>query len=169
MNNHQDTKTPKLNEKIFCNNKMKKIEKKILNYIQNNFPIVHRPFKTIADEIGITEDEIIGYVKKFYNERLIRRFGAVFNSSKLDCKSTLVAIKVADKNADKVAAKINKYDEVTHNYHRQHEYNIWLTITAPTQKALGKILDDIKNYPEVEKYLVLDSAKQFKIGVVFNF
>jgi DNA-binding Lrp family transcriptional regulator len=76
------------------------------------------PFHRIAMEMGIEEEELIKRLKYIKDSGLIRRVGAVFDSSKMGYKSTLVGLKVPKKDIFEVVKAINHYDEITHNYYR---------------------------------------------------
>ena len=148
---------------------MDEVDKKILNEIQSRFPLNIRPFKIIGERIGINEEEVIKRVKGFQESGLIRRTGAIFDSHSLGWESTLVALKISESDVDNVAMRINEKIGVTHNYHRNHKFNLWFTISAPTKDELEREIIEIISYPEVKEYLILPANKRFKLGVVFNF
>ena len=107
---------------------MDTIDKKLLNLMQNEIPIDKRPFKILGEKLLITENEVLKRVNKLKNEGIIRRIGGIFNSRKIGYTSTLCAAKVPENKIEEVAACINEYDEVTHNYIREDEYNMWFTV-----------------------------------------
>ncbi len=147
---------------------LKLTDKKILNILQTDFPISTRPFLSIANLTGITEDEVLERIINLKNNRIIRQISAIFDSHNIGYKSTLAAFKVEDDLIDSAADVINSHSGVSHNYLRNNEYNIWFTITLPSSQVLE---DEIKSLSEVSKasdYLILPTLKLFKIGVNFD-
>ena len=114
---------------------MDNTDKKLLDIVQDGFPLTSEPYREIASLLGVSEQDVIPRLKRLKDEGIIRRIGAIFDSKKLGYCSTLCAMKVPDQRIDEVALIINEYNGVTHNYLRNHEYNVWFTIT--TRKSFG--------------------------------
>ena len=125
-------------------NIMDNTDKKLLDVIQGEFPLTGKPYGDIASLLGTSEDDVILRLKRLKDEGIIRRIGAIFESRKLGYRSTLCAVKVPDQRVDEVARMINEYTEVTHNYLREHNYNIWFTITARSRQELDGIMAEIR-------------------------
>ena len=143
------------------------IDRKLINLIQLNFPISKNPFEEIAETIGTTEEIILFKLNRLKEKGILRRIGPIINTRGIGGTNTLAAVKVSEDDIDKAAAVINKYDEVSHNYLRNEEYNIWFTVSAPTQERLDQILSEIQaelNCP----LLNLPTVNQFKIQVNFH-
>ncbi|MDV0445328.1 hypothetical protein MmiAt1_09020 [Methanimicrococcus sp. At1] len=143
------------------------IDRKLINLIQLNFPISAHPFEEIANEIGTTEEIVISKLNRLKNEGIIRRIGPIINTRGIGGTNTLAAVKVPADQVDTAAAVINRYDEVSHNYLRNEEYNVWFTVSAPTQNRLNQILSEIQtelNCPLLD----LPTIRQFKIQVNFR-
>jgi len=147
---------------------MDKISKDLLNIIQSDFPIESRPFLKIAKELNISENEVIDIIKELKNDNYIKRIGGIFDSRKLGYSSTLCAIKVPLDRITEVAKIINSYGGVTHNYIRNHSYNMWFTVIAPSIDAVKEFLNDIKIKTDIEDIIELPVVNLFKINVVFN-
>jgi len=143
------------------------VDKKILNAIQIDFPLVHRPFKQLGDMLGLLEEEVIKRIKRLQAEGAIRRIGPIINTKKTGGISTLVALKVPAERVDEVAQIINGYEEVSHNYLRPAEYNIWFTLSAESEKRMQEILSEIAKRTGCE-VMNLPTKRLFKIGVKFN-
>lgn len=140
----------------------------LLNKIQTDFPVVSRPFLAIANELDMTEDEVITRIKHLKETGYIRRLGGVFNSKSLGYTSTLCAMKVPEDRIEQVTSIVNSYGSVTHNYLRSHCYNMWFTLTAPSKSDIKAILNEIKVQSGVMDTMVLEGIKTFKIKVNFN-
>jgi DNA-binding Lrp family transcriptional regulator len=147
---------------------MDHIDKIILNHIQKDFPVTSRPYLEIASQIGITEQEVIERIKTLKESGVIRRLGGIFDSRKLGYVSTLCAIKVPEDRINEVADLINSYLGVTHNYLRNHDYNMWFTCIAPSAERIDDILIEIKRKTGLEDLINLPSINFFKIKVDFS-
>ncbi|MFT8352013.1 AsnC family transcriptional regulator [Clostridium saccharoperbutylacetonicum] len=148
---------------------MDTIDKKLLNLMQNEIPIDKRPFKLLGEKLLLTENEVLERVNKLKNQGIIRRIGGIFNSRKIGYTSTLCAAKVPENRIDEVAACINDYYEVTHNYLREDEYNMWFTIITNSNENLNNILQEIKEKTALDQIISLPSVKLFKVKVALNF
>lgn len=147
---------------------MDSINKSLLNIIQRDFPVCNRPYLKLAEQLNITEDEVIDRIQSLKDQGIIRRLGGTFDSRKLGYKSTLCALKVPKDRIEEVAHVINSFIGVTHNYLREHEYNMWFTLIAPSKEAIFKILDEMKEKTGIEEILYLPATNFFKINVNFN-
>lgn len=141
---------------------------KLLNRLQNDFPITSRPYLKIADELGMTEEEVILLIKLAKEQGLIRRLGGVFNSRSLGYTSLLCALSVPEDKIQETSDIINQYEGVTHNYLRSHHYNMWFTITAPNEERMTEIIDEIKKQSQIKTIMQLPAVNTFKIRVNFN-
>jgi len=147
---------------------MDTIDKKILNIIQTQFPLEPEPYKVVGEQIGLSEDEVLARVKKLKEKGIIRRIGAVFDLGKLGFASTLCAAKVPEDKMKKFVEVVNSYPGVTHNYRRNHEYNIWFTFIAPTMDDIEKALREISNKTDITNILNMPAKRKFKIDASFK-
>jgi siroheme decarboxylase len=141
------------------------IDKQILNDIQWTFPLVERPFLELAKEYHITEEQVIERIKKLKDIGIIRQISAIFDTRKLGYKSALVAFAVKENKIEDVANEINKHPGVSHNYERNHEYNLWFTLAVPPYGEMKVDLEKMALLDGVLKYRVLPTLKMYKIGV----
>ncbi|PKN05932.1 MAG: Lrp/AsnC family transcriptional regulator [Deltaproteobacteria bacterium HGW-Deltaproteobacteria-7] len=147
---------------------MDEIDKKILNILQKEFPLEEQPFLIVGKRCGISENETIIRVKKMKEEGIIRRIGAVFDGKKLGRVSTLCAARVPEEKIDNFVQIVNANRNVTHNYRRDNEYNIWFTVNAPTDKELKAFLKEVKEKTGVTDILDMRAATTFKIDASFD-
>lgn len=144
-------------------------DRAILNLIQRNFPLTHRPFLALARKTGMKEKEVLSRVQRLKDLGIIRRIGASFSAGAVGFSSTLCAARVPAEKIEEFVAVVNSYPGVTHNYEREGEYNIWFTLIAPSPEKIGEILKEISRKTGIRKVLNLPATKTFKIAVDFNF
>lgn len=144
-------------------------DRKILNMIQTGFPVCHAPYEKIGEEVGVSEDEAFERVKAMSEGNIIRRLGASFDSRGLGWTSTLCAMKVPAEEIEKVAEVVSRYPHVTHNYERNHEYNLWFTVIAPDTDEVDRILREIEQDSGHGPVRNMPMIKKFKIKVDFKF
>jgi len=143
-------------------------DKKILNIIQKDFPVVAEPWKAIAEGLGLNESEVLKHIKKLKDEGIIRRIGAVFDTRKLGFASTLCAARVPKEKLKEFVNVVNSYPGVTHNYRRNHNYNVWFTFIAPDEQSLNKCLAEIRERTGIADIISMSAAHTFKIDATFE-
>jgi DNA-binding Lrp family transcriptional regulator len=147
---------------------MDEVDRRLLSAVQDGFPITPRPFRSLGEDIGISESETLERLDRLQRDGLVRRIGPILDMRKLGCSGVLVALAVMEDEADYIAQAVNQYLEISHNYLRPNEsgYNIWFTVSA-SEKRIEEILDEIGSRTG-KKMLVLPTLRIFKIGVRFN-
>ena len=143
-------------------------DKEILNEIQSDFPITSRPYLELGKRLGLGEDEVFERVKRLKSDAVIRRIGGNFNSRKLDFKSTLCAARVPKEKIEDFVDVVNNYKGVTHNYLRNHDYNVWFTFIAPSMAVIERAIDEISFKTGVKDILNLPAIAMYKIKVDFE-
>lgn len=148
------------------NQPMDTINQELLNMIQKDFPIEEQPYQVMGERLNITENEVIERLNSLKGE-VIRQISAIFDTRSLGYKSSLVAARVAPERIDQAAAVINEHPGVSHNYKRNHEFNLWFTIAVPPNSKLGleKTVEKLGELAGVEAIRILPTLKLFKIGV----
>ncbi|MBI5179215.1 MAG: Lrp/AsnC family transcriptional regulator [Nitrospinae bacterium] len=144
-------------------------DRSILNVIQTGFPVDPHPYAVIGQQVGLTEEEAFNRVMNMKNGGVIRRIGASYDSRGLHFSSTLCSMKVPPEKMDAAVKAINKYYEVTHNYERNHAYNLWFTLIAESKERIQQILDEISAETGINGIRNMPAVKKFKIKVDFKF
>ena len=144
------------------------IDKTIINRIQSDFPITSRPYLTLANELDLTEKDVLDRVSRLKKAGIIRRIGGNFVPAKLGFVSTLCAAKVPADKVEHFAAVVNRFPGVTHNYQRNNEYNVWFTFISPSMEEIETNLKKIAEETEVSDILNLPATKVFKIKAQFD-
>jgi len=142
--------------------------KNILNRIQADFPIHPRPYKILAEELGLSENQLIDEIKQMKQKMIIRRIGGNFSPDRLGFYSTLCAARVDADKIELFAATVNMFSGVTHNYQRDHQYNIWFTFIAPSIQEIERNLEIISQTTGVTEILNLPATHVFKIAANFK-
>jgi siroheme decarboxylase len=140
-------------------------DKRLLNLMQGRFPISPRPYAQVAAEAGISERHAIERVEQLVEERIIRQVTPIFDTRALGYSSMLVAAKVDPDNPWRAATVINEHPGVSHNYLRNHEFNIWFTIATEPDSPLGldRTLEVLGEIAGAESIRQLPTLKLFKI------
>jgi siroheme decarboxylase len=113
------------------------LDKRLLNLLQGRFPLARRPFAVVAELAEVTEDDVLRRTRRLLDERIIREITPIFDTRVLGYKSMLVAAKVDPENPWRAARIINSHPGVSHNYLRDHDFNIWFTIATEPGSRLG--------------------------------
>jgi len=148
--------------------KMDKLDRLILNRIQTRFPLTTRPYRTIADELGTTEQAVLERVSRLKETGIIRRIGGNFVPGKVGFVSTLCTAQVPEEKLDLFTRTVNAFPGVTHNYIRENTFNIWFTFIAPSMKIVRENLARISEATGVKTILNLPATHVFKIKAKFD-
>jgi DNA-binding Lrp family transcriptional regulator len=141
------------------------IDKRLLNLMQGSFPIEARPYASVAEAAGVAEQEVLDRVAHLLEERIIRQVTPIYDTRALGYSSMLVAAKVDPENPWRAANVINGHPGVSHNYLRNHEFNIWFTIATEPDSPLGldgtlRLLGELAGAESIRQ---LPTLKLFKI------
>jgi DNA-binding Lrp family transcriptional regulator len=142
------------------------LDKQLLNAVQKEVPMIPRPFAQVAAEIGATEEDVIERLRHWRDDRgVIRQISAIFDTRKLGYTSTLVAMRIPKSQIDEAAEIVNKHPGVSHNYERDHEFNLWFTLAVPPGMELEEHIDRLHELTGAEATRILPTLKMFKIEV----
>lgn len=130
--------------------------------------MISRPYLAIAEEIGLTEEDVIKRLKKLKKNGIIRRMGGNFVPEKLGFVSTLCAAEVPEDRIEFFTNVINRYPGVTHNYLRDGSFNVWFTFIAPSMNEIDSNLNRISEETGVKDIINLPATKVFKIKAHFD-
>ena len=143
------------------------MKQEILSRIQKKFPLVQKPFEVIANELNISEDAVLKILQEEKKANIIRQTSAIFDTKRLGYKSSLVAFKIPKENISSAIKIINSHPGVSHNYERNHDFNIWFTMAVAPDSILGlkKTIDTLVKLTEASDHIILPTLKLFKINV----
>jgi len=144
------------------------VDRRLLDLLQRDFPPTTRPFAAIGERLGLPEEEVLARVRRLKgsDERgLIRQISAIFDTPALGYKSTLVAMQVPQGETERVAAAINRHPGVSHNYRRDHAWNLWFTLAVPPDEDLETTVQALVDQAGSYAYRLLPALRVFKIDV----
>jgi DNA-binding Lrp family transcriptional regulator len=144
---------------------MDELDKEILNEIQWTFPLVTRPFDAIAKKFDTTPKIIKERLNDLKKVGVLRQLSAIFDTRKLGYTSSLVAMEIEHDQLENVANQINRHPGVSHNYEREHQFNLWFTLAVPPGADLKTEVDKFNVLKGIKKVRMLPTLQLFKIGV----
>ncbi len=142
------------------------LETKLVNGWQKGFPLVPRPYAHIAQQLAITEDEVIAMLDDLNERGLLTRIGAIVRPNTVGA-SSLVAMRIPPDELEAVAAIVGNEKAVNHNYERENELNLWFVVTASTDEELDQVLARIEQKSGFET-IKLPLEKAYHIDLGFN-
>jgi len=144
---------------------MDELDKELLNEIQWTFPLVTRPFDAIAKKFDTTPEIVKEHLNHLKEVGILRQLSAIFDTRKLGYTSSLVAMEIEHDKLEYVASQINRHPGVSHNYEREHQFNLWFTLAVPPGSDLKKEIDKFNVLKGIKKVRMLPTLQLFKIGV----
>lgn len=138
------------------------IDRAIINQWQGGFPLCEAPYRQMAQELAIGEDELLQRLQRMKDEGVLSRFGPLYNIERLGGAFCLAAMQVPEEAFATVAAQVNAFDEVAHNYRREHPFNMWFVLASETEDGTEETARTIEQqtgypvylFPKLEEYFV---------------
>lgn len=138
------------------------LERDFINNFQGNFPLEERPFKSIATQLNCSEQQLIDTVNNLKKQKLLTRFGPLYDASGLGGGLTLAAIAVPEEQYEIVTQQVNDYPQVAHNYRRDHALNMWFVLATETPDEINQVLSSIEkttglsvyNFPKQQEFYI---------------
>lgn len=143
------------------------IDRAIINALQTGFPISHQPYADAAAQLGIGEADLLERLGRMLDQGILTRFGPLFHAERLGGGLTLSAIEVPEERFDAVAAIVNAFPEVAHNYRREHRLNMWFVVATETPERIGEVLAAISEQTGLKVFDV-PKVEEFYIGLRFE-
>ena len=142
------------------------LQKHLLDDYQQQLPLSLTPYADMANQLGVTEQEVLQSLQTLHQDGVISRIGPVFTPNRVGV-STLVAMSIPDKELECVARIVSAFAEVNHNYERQHHFNLWFVVTASSEQHLEQVLQDIEMLTE-HSLMPLPMLEDFHIDLGFK-
>jgi len=142
-------------------------DKAIVNGLQGGLPICERPFLEMASQFGISEEELISRLENLLNQKVLTRFGPMFQIERMGGAFSLAAMKVLEDHYERVTALVNALPEVAHNYRREHDFNMWFVLATETPEGIGHAIARIESETGYPVYN-MPKEKEFFVGAKFT-
>jgi DNA-binding Lrp family transcriptional regulator len=143
-------------------------EERIINRIQEDIPLAVEPFRRIASELSLAEGDFMETVARLKEKRIVRNISAIFNAHRLGYHSSLVAFSVAGADVESAVTIINAHPGVSHNYLRDHRFNIWFTLAVDGATSLEDAASVLARMCRAGDHLILRTEKLYKIGFMLR-
>jgi siroheme decarboxylase len=140
---------------------MDDLDRRIVNALQDGFPVCERPFQAAAAQLGTTEKELIARVDRLLDEGTLTRFGPLFQVERMGGAFTLAAMEVPPKRFDEVASIVNALPEVAHNYAREHALNMWFVLATERPEETAAAVRAIERRTGLEVLLFPKGREYF--------
>ena len=145
------------------------VDRKLLNIIQSNFPLVDLPYGELGRALDIPESEVMDRLRALRDKNVVRQISAIFDTRRLGYKSSLVAMAFKPKRLHKGALKINEHEGVSHNYAREGSYyNLWFTLAVAPDDSIEETVQCMAGETHAESFRIMPTIRFFKIGVNFD-
>lgn len=141
-----------------------RIDRQIINRLQDGFPICDRPYAQAAAAIGIEEDELIERLTRLLDHNVLTRFGPMYNAERMGGAVTLAAMRIPRSDFQRVVDQVNAFSEVAHNYERAHALNMWFVLATETPAEIKRTIDKIERVTGYPVYN-LPKLHEFYIGL----
>ena len=141
------------------------LDRRLLNRIQEDFPLVPAPYAALAATLGTDEADVLARIARLRGAAIVRQISAIFDTRALGYRSTLVAMRLPPERLDAGAQRISAHPGVSHNYARQHDYNLWFTLAVPPWQDVAEVAQALGHEVGAERTRVLPTLRLFKIGV----
>ena len=140
---------------------MDAIARKIINQLQGDFPITEQPYAQVAEQLGITEAELLQQLTNLLDQGLLSRFGPLYHAERLGGGLTLAAMPVPESKFDQVAAQVNAFPEVAHNYARNHGLNMWFILATEQPERIDEVIQEIEAQTGLPVYNMPKQAEYY--------
>jgi DNA-binding Lrp family transcriptional regulator len=146
---------------------MDALDRRIINELQGGFPVCEHPFREVAQRLGSTESELITRLGCMLEDGLLTRFGPMFHAEHLGGALSLCAMQVPPERFETVAAQVNAFPEVAHNYQRDHAMNMWFVLATETPQALEATIKRLEEQTGLRVFN-LPKQEEFYVGLHFH-
>lgn len=146
---------------------MDEIDRRIINGLQDGFPLTPRPFADAAQSLGLDEETLIARLRSLRADNVLTRFGPLFNAEAMGGGLTLAAMKVPEDRFEKVAEIVNSFPEVAHNYAREHAMNMWFVVATERPGEVQEVLDAIADGTGLEVFN-MPKEEEFSLSLRFE-
>jgi len=139
-------------------------DKKIINLLQQGLPVCEHPFAALAQQLALSEQEILNRLENLLENKVLSRFGPMFDAACFGGAFTLAALQVPEQDFEKINEIVNSFEQIAHNYKRDHQYNMWFVIATESQQEIELVIKQIEEKTGLE-VLNAPKLKEFYVGL----
>lgn len=143
---------------------MDSLDARLVNCLQDGLPVCPRPFDAIAANLGLSVDELLSRLQRLLDDKVLTRFGPMFNAESMGGALSLCAMQVPTDRYDDIAGQVNAFPEVAHNYERDHPLNMWFVIATERPQQAGAVISQIEQATGCRVY-DMPRQQEFYIGL----
>jgi DNA-binding Lrp family transcriptional regulator len=146
---------------------MDAVDRAIVNQLQGGFPVCERPYAEAATKLGLTQDELLQRLDTLLENGTLTRFGPMYHAERLGGALTLAAMKIPAQDFERVAAIVNGFPEVAHNYAREHAFNMWFVLATEAPERIEQVIGEIEKATSYRVYN-MPKLEEFYVGLRFT-
>jgi DNA-binding Lrp family transcriptional regulator len=142
-------------------------DKRLINALQRGFPLSSRPYREVADALGMDEQDVLDRLRRLLDEGALTRLGAILNAPEIGGQRTLAAVACPAHRLESVIQAINRHPDVAHNYERTHHYNLWFVISSEDTDAIERVIAEIERDTGLT-VIILPSLEQYRVEFYYE-
>ena len=142
------------------------IDRELLNQLQRGFPLVEEPYKLAAEQLGIDETELLARLQTLLDEGVLTRFGPMYHAERMGGGLSLAAMQIPEEDFERVADIVNSFEQVAHNYARDHALNMWFVVATETAAEVDEVIAAIASQTAYPVYN-MPKEQEFFVGLHF--
>ena len=151
-----------MRETVASDTVLDEIDRNLINALHGDFPLVPEPYRLVAEALGLSEAEVLRRLDSLLERRVLTRFGPMFQIERAGGAFVLAAMRVPEAGFERVAAQVNAFPEVAHNYRREHAMNMWFVLATATPQGIARTIAAIEaetglpvfDFPKEREYFV---------------
>ncbi|GBO88465.1 MULTISPECIES: Lrp/AsnC family transcriptional regulator [Marinobacter] len=155
-----------MTESLVTTPEFTEVERAVINRLQTGLPLMHSPYAAVANELGMAEEVVMNTLQDLLERRIFTRFGPMFHAGEMGGGLTLAAMRIPQQDFDSIAAKVNAFEEVAHNYRREHELNMWFVLATEAPDDIARVIAAIES---ATGYPVYNMPKEEEFHVHLHF
>lgn len=155
-----------MTESLVTTPEFTEVERAVINRLQTGLPLMHSPYAAVANELGMAEEVVMNTLQDLVERRIFTRFGPMFHAGEMGGGLTLAAMRIPQQDFDSIAAKVNAFEEVAHNYRREHELNMWFVLATEAPDDIARVIAAIES---ATGYPVYNMPKEEEFHVHLHF
>ena len=140
---------------------MDDVDRRIVNAMQDGFPLCDEPYEAVARNLGLAGEALIARLRRLLDDGVLTRFGPLYQVERMGGAFVLAALAVPEAEFDQVTERVNAFPEVAHNYRREHRLNMWLVLAAESPQRIAEVAHAIEARTGLDLFLFPKEREYF--------